>query len=211
MKGAHIPGWPEDRQSVAAQITVSKKKEGRLRKDKLIWTVRETYFILFKYVDGFMFKKKIDLASGKVPPREEKQQCKCEIHLPEGKSQPLWCQTSSSWFTASVCSANHTDGDAEQGPLSIPSSGELGTTAVFQTCSELIYSFPLLFFLTLKLQRLLKYNKMHRRATHMTNSTYRCTHNRCTLVKVPSQSADISPVKWRVPSCELDSFALETW
>lgn len=107
--------------------------------------------------------------------------------------------------------ANHTDGDAEQGPLSIPSSGELGTTAVFQTCSELIYSFPLLFFLTLKLQRLLKYNKMHRRATHMTNSTYRCTHNRCTLVKASSQSADISPVKWRVPSCELDSFALVTW
>lgn len=58
MKGAHIPGWPEDRQSVAAQITVSKKKEGRLRKDKLIWTLRETYFILFKYFDGFMLKKK---------------------------------------------------------------------------------------------------------------------------------------------------------
>lgn len=62
------------------------------------------------------------------------------------------------------------------------------------------------FFLTLKLQRLLKYNKMHGRATRMTNSTYRCTHNRCTLVKAPSQSADISPVKWRVPSCELDAF-----
>lgn len=68
LKSAHIPGWPEDRQSVAAQIIVTKKKERRLRKDELIWTVREIYFILFKYVDGFMFKKKIDLASGKVPP-----------------------------------------------------------------------------------------------------------------------------------------------
>lgn len=55
LKGAHIPGWPEDRQSVAAQIIVTKKKERRLRKDKLIWTVCEIYFVLFKYVDGFMF------------------------------------------------------------------------------------------------------------------------------------------------------------
>lgn len=51
LKSAYIPGWPEDRQSVAAQIIVSKKKERRLRKEKLIWTVNETYFILFKYAD----------------------------------------------------------------------------------------------------------------------------------------------------------------
>lgn len=107
--------------------------------------------------------------------------------------------------------ANHTEGDAEQGPLSIPSSGELGAMALFQTCSVLIYSFPLLFFLTLKLQRLLKYNKVYRRATRMTNSAYSCPHNQCTLVKAPPHSADLSPAKWRAPSCELDSFALVTW
>lgn len=67
LKSAYIPGWPEDRQSVAAQIIVSKKKERRLRKEKLIWTVNETYFILFKYADWFMLKKKSIWLPGRCP------------------------------------------------------------------------------------------------------------------------------------------------
>lgn len=212
LKSAYIPGWLEDRQSVAAQIIVYKKKERRLRKEKLIWTVNETYFILFKYADWFMLKKKNRSGFREGAPTGRETAVWMWNPSSRGKKPNIAMPNIFIMVTASVwsyCQPHRRD--AEQGPLSFPSSGESGTMAVFQTCSELIYSFPLLFFLNLKLQRLLKYNKMHRRATRVTNSTHRCTRNQCTLVKVPSQSADLSPAKWRAPSCEVDSFALVTW
>lgn len=93
--------------------------------------------------------------------------------------------------------------------MNIPSTGELGIMAIFQTCSELIYSLPML-FLTLELRRPMKFNKMHRRGTHRTNSTSRCTCHQYALVKAPPQLASLLSAKWRAQPSEVGSSALTT-
>lgn len=107
--------------------------------------------------------------------------------------------------------ANHTEGTLSRDLWVFPVLVSRGLWLYSKHAQSWFIACLCYIFLNLKLQRLLKYNKTHRRATRMTNSTHRCTRNQCTLVKTPSQSADLSPAKWRAPSCEVDSFALVTW